>query len=1499
MAPRTIPPWADEIINGTTPSNPVVPVSTTLPPLPSPTIPSIPSTTIPAIPGPTPSGSNSTQGKSDAWLRANQQLLNTETKLRNRGIAIPEGLRSLSYQSTTVSPDVTEYLKTLGIEPKEEETKGQPWWAKAIGAGLNVLDVGKRVVQSTVNQGAQLVEGLIINPIQGEGFSAGGASGFDYWDNITDSTFGADDWLPQTGIGWIDAPMNFVVDVALDPLTYASFGIKNVVQVTAKAGLEIAVREGTEKVLKNVTDDVVKELVEKGAKNGVDKAVATKWVDDVARAADPAFIKSQTDEIARLKVLADDAAASTPVMGAVKASNANDIRIYDFAVKQFDDAQKLAIDGAINIAKTLDTKGGQILIQKAAFDAAAASYALAKQGGDRAAMSAANKVLKKETQNLVKVAGRKQSRLGYRMSGREELGQSLETARAYALKQIAKDDSMIKRIQVQGNILPTGRSAGRYGGAAKLDDATRALYEETVESITPELIRDVYSKGANALRGTEASKLLGTAENVSLTVGKKGFFIPGSGAVTGKIGKVATSLNIGRINKPLPQMFVKAFTPLGRKGLFTEDQVLKWRMGLRTGKLSPATARNYGELLQANKNYLIKSNARRTATGSAIRNVLGKMTNEDANVVSKLLEMDPQDWATLIPPPSPQQIQFAQDTRKLLDKFADEYDQAITAAGGGQLPRLANYFPHQQSQNFIEWVRNNPQLADDIGDGFGVDRAFLVDNFVGRELKVDDVWFGTKLTTTDLKGGVTRLNEIAEKSKLLPEGVLPFETDLRKALSSYALTHARAMATMDVVGDMAIKGGNKPALFKGVDFDETSVIKPGTIGKVPLVGAKLDEAKEAIQQGYDRVTQAFEDLSDDSMREFIDPEDLDEIVDYIKYARYQLLGDPFTGKELLTNAESYLDDLADIEFLIKGIIDDAANGIPPIPYISQLAKDEAFAELALIKNRGYELFQQIDDDIASFPWSEMSVIFGNTLTHKTLTLGKRELSELGVRTEIANILKSSQRLTDPEFTRGVNALFGDINNFFKSYATATPGFHTRNALSNVWVLILAGVDINSTLKGLKYYKQYFGANRARVIRGQMPLTPEEFVSGLRVSPSERTRLIEALNSTDNSAGAFSELTTSRGKDVPISAQYKTPGLIGALKRLPGETPTGILGGTVRQGSLLQGPRTILGLPLTATKALGSIVENSQRFILTYDSLAKGLSPTEAVSRVNKYLFDYSDLSRADKVIKNFIPFWYWSSRNFPLQYELMLTNPAPFITYDKFRDNFGEEEQPFYMPLGIEQDGGFVLREDLPNLPEGIPLIGGLGGGSLINPDLGFMGMGGSDNPLMTLLKLPLALTSGGTNEALTEIRKLISQTSPPIQEAFTQIAGRDPYSGRDFPDVNSSLSIDDQRLVSLLSQFFPPAALAGRFMGAAGIDPPESKFQQILLGRYPASGTGLNFEQIQEQQDLKDRRSGQSFAGLPITTYTEAQEIQEMGRRNRAQLELLAQAEAARKENR
>ena len=36
------------------------------------------------------------------------------------------------YLTTTVSPDVTEYLKTLGIEPKEEKTKGQPSWYWAL-----------------------------------------------------------------------------------------------------------------------------------------------------------------------------------------------------------------------------------------------------------------------------------------------------------------------------------------------------------------------------------------------------------------------------------------------------------------------------------------------------------------------------------------------------------------------------------------------------------------------------------------------------------------------------------------------------------------------------------------------------------------------------------------------------------------------------------------------------------------------------------------------------------------------------------------------------------------------------------------------------------------------------------------------------------------------------------------------------------------------------------------------------------------------------------------------------------------------------------------------------------------------------------------------------------------------------------------------------------------------------------------------------------------------
>jgi len=44
--------------------------------------------------------------------------------------------------------------------------------------------------------------------------------------------------------------------------------------------------------------------------------------------------------------------------------------------------------------------------------------------------------------------------------------------------------------------------------------------------------------------------------------------------------------------------------------------------------------------------------------------------------------------------------------------------------------------------------------------------------------------------------------------------------------------------------------------------------------------------------------------------------------------------------------------------------------------------------------------------------------------------------------------------------------------------------------------------------------------------------------------------------------------------------------------------------------------------------------------------------------VNRYHFDYSDLSKFDEKAKQIVPFWIWSTRNIPLQVANQWSRPV-------------------------------------------------------------------------------------------------------------------------------------------------------------------------------------------------------------------------------------------------
>ena len=150
----------------------------------------------------------------------------------------------------------------------------------------------------------------------------------------------------------------------------------------------------------------------------------------------------------------------------------------------------------------------------------------------------------------------------------------------------------------------------------------------------------------------------------------------------------------------------------------------------------------------------------------------------------------------------------------------------------------------------------------------------------------------------------------------------------------------------------------------------------------------------------------------------------------------------------------------------------------------------------------------------------------------------------------------------------------------------------------------------------------------------------------------------------------------------------------------------------------------LGAPTKSIREVTSKIEERQRFQFMWDGLKQGLTPQEAVARVQYYLFDYEDLSKFDRFAKQIIPYYMWISRNMPKQIAIKALEPRPYVLLEKFKNATEKEDtfdpdSPNYDPLGAYrvQRGAFVTKDmegfgkliDNPlmkTIDPGLPLIG-------------------------------------------------------------------------------------------------------------------------------------------------------------------------------------------------
>lgn len=891
-----------------------------------------------------------------------------------------------------------------------------------------------------------------------------------------------------------------------------------------------------------------------------------------------------------------------------------------------------------------------------------------------------------------------------------------------------------------------------------------AFAQRTVDVLNDAVIKNIQKSGLAGIAGpyvdiikgvrTPAQDILGVRgglrfPNVKTALGigegPLRVTIPGTERFTDSVGKLLSGSRLKLGNTALGAKVINNITPAGEGGILGSADLLEMRAGLRLGRLSPQEAAEATRLLQLDQQYRALVNNERKVAGGFLKQVefgKGELDRETLNEVVRLRQVGAMTGSPVALTPKQQ---IAADA---IDKYFDDlYDFSVKASEGtGYIPpKRANYFPQMQSDEAIRWAQKFPKKAEELAKQLNVDRTWFVGNFRARELQAGDKFFGQVLTQADIDGGAQALNTIARKYGLKFDY---FETDVLSIIGKYTQRHAQFTALQKSIGSLPETLPSMAARVEGTKFVTPKV----TDAPLPTaVGFSLTDPATGIA------------LDPTPMLEALSKGELQSLVDEVKNITTKLDPKVVSKKEI----EGLVSDL---QKKLDKIEDDYMTGVlsPPASFV---ASDEVVKTAKILQND----INNVVFDVASLPatrWSEyvdivkkgFEVLNDSYTDPVTGKLIQGTAPSIAVKEELADLLRNAERLGDPAFAARAQQLLQDYTRFSKAYLVARPGFHARNAYSNVFQLIAAGANPKNLVTGNKMLNRINRGLKAGltprqvatqiVDSGLVPVKEELFL--FQQTLKTRRAVIDAIEDSINYSGS-----TGFGQFGEIAAE------VGTQNR-----------GLLQKGAPRNKASQAVGQLLLWNRKAGEFIENYSRFGLMWDGIAKGLSPQEAAARSNKFLIDYADLSNVDKVAKQIIPFWTFMSRNTPLQLELMSTNPRAYALYNNLQRNIegpSEEEGGLVIPGYEKERGVFATTE------EG---FGKLLPGNVIRPGLPFPG--GGDNILKEIVENPkgfLAKTNPIFRAPLEAAFGVKFFTGAPIAEkgqAATSTAAKLKYLGRE-----------------------------------------------------------------------------------------------------------------------
>lgn len=949
----------------------------------------------------------------------------------------------------------------------------------------------------------------------------------------------------------------------------------------------------------------------------------------------------------------------------------------------------------------------------------------------------------------------------------------------------------------------------------------------TVEALTPQVIKNVQTSGLAGIAGsyidilrgsrTAAQEVLGVRGGLRFTnplsvfgdaFGPQRVMIPGTERAMNVAGKILADSRLGVGRTALGAAVLNNITPTGEGGILGSEDLLRLRTGLRGGRLTGAEAEDATRLLAVDARYrALVQNERKAAAGQLAESGIKDIDRQTLNSVIPYLQSDPATWAGRLPTMSAAQQAAYDAVKGQLDRYY-AYAAAASGATGYVPPRRPNYFPQMQSQKALRWAERNPEKARDLASKLNVDRTWFLGNFRARELGAGDNWFGTKLTQADVDQGVVRLNQIAKDSGIIDFDF--FETDVLEAMNRYANKHAQFSALQKTIGEIP---ETQPAL---------AVRMPGGVRPQTVAGTSAPRLPGMPGRTYPPVAESlfYDDLIDPARLATATPDQLREVLRSAQ-SLVQRLNKPNVVKQ------SVIDD---IDFLNARLEDIAATAATMPPGSVGVATDEVAKLVDNVVNevKGARL------DIEAIP-PKRWVDYVDVVNNGFIELNQFTTPDIAARAEIAELFQNAARMGDEQFAKRVKQLTQDYTRFSKTYLTMRPGFHVRNAISTAYQFVAAGGNPVVGIQGAKLQAAVNeGLKKGRSVRSIAKQIVDEGklvkVKGATTAEKAiaRRQLIDNLEAAINYSGATGfgqfgeiaeELGVGRRGFLRTAAPIETPGL--------------------KQAS------SAVGAVADASRKTGTFIENQFRFGLMWDGIMKGLSPQEAAARVNKYLIDYSDYSKADRVARQVFPFWTFMSRNAPLQMEMMFTNPRAYAAYNSFRRNLEdrrtEEEGGPIIPRYERERGVFATEE------EG---FGALLPGNVIRPGLPFEG--GGENVLSTLV---------------TEPTKLLGNVNPLLRTPVEAlITNKKFFSGGLVVPREQADNPTPARLKYLIREIASPVSPLRSILAFTPLPRRNEWLADVL---------GLKIDQ--DQANLQELQSLLNWTGIPLGNVRTEQQVREL----------------------